>query len=120
MTRVEAGRELRKRWGKNARCRVGTSLSSPEERDQRLTTFRTHRAERDAIDAEIKRRLEAEPWYQDLMARRKTLVTSLRKLDVMPYYKFTVGHVDSILGAFHVEGEGDTWEEAFAKADKKS
>jgi hypothetical protein len=107
MTRNEAFAELERRWGKNARCEVGNTLSSPERRQAAADQAQPLEAERDALRAR----------YEDIR-RQLTSIDTRRR-----YHKFVVGFVrnpGAALEMFMVEGKGDTWEEAFADADTKS
>lgn len=117
MTRQQAIKESRKRWGQRSLARAYETMSSPEKRATAAEAVRTNRERRDAIDREVQARLNALDWYQALMAERKKCSQTIRETEgLATYYKFCVGHVDI---GFHVEGWGDTWEEAFAMADAK-
>jgi hypothetical protein len=106
MTRDKATKEAIKRWGKGAVVRAGERVSSPEDRAERLEQLRGLRARRDAIDAEIKAWLDAQPWYQAKIAERRGIVKALLSQDVMPYYKFSVGCDRGF--AVEILGQGDT------------
>lgn len=121
MTRQQAEREAKKRWGAKGIIRASDSLSSPEKRNAAKALRDTCKARIEAIDAEIKQRLSQIDWYQALLAEKKSLRDEwgqIRGTGHLSYYKFSVG---KDLGyAFHVCGNGDTWEEAFAEADRKA
>ena len=120
MTRDQALKEARKRWGDKAIIRAYDSLSSERKRETAAALFDEAKARIEAIDAEIKARLEALDWYQALLAERRLLVKQKQdNLGEKLYKKFAVGK-DSSGIAFHVCGQGDTWEEAFAEADRKA
>lgn len=118
MTREKAQAEARKRWGGRAYVTAGQHLSSPEKREAATAEFAEAKSRIDAIDAEIAERLKALGWFQELQAERRFMVTRKKEsLGWRMYYKFQVGHADV---GFHVEGQGDTWEEAFERADQKA
>lgn len=119
MTRDQAMARLRKAYGKRAYATIGKEISSPEKRAAASDRLLTLRLDVEAIDAEIKRRLEETPWYVELKAKRKALNDERNKIGGFGYYKFRVGFVDNVIGAFNVMGEGDTWEEAFEAAEKR-
>lgn len=119
MTRQEAMSKLQRLWGKRALYRIGERLSSQEERDAMRAKRQELRAGIDAVIAETNRRLKECDWYQELRAREQALRAEMKKVDGVPYYKFTIGRRDSILGFFGVEAQGDTWEECFAKVEQK-
>lgn len=115
MTREQAMKEARKRWGARAMIRAHERLSSPEQREAAAAEVRAMKDRRDAIEREINERLAALDWYQQLTAERKDVVKNIEQNRWrQAYYKFAVG---SDMGfAFHVRGSGDTWEQAFANA----
>jgi hypothetical protein len=119
MTRGQAIARLRKLWGARATYRVGERLSSPDARASQLAARKQIAAAREAIRNVIDRRLAATDWYQELRAEERALTNELKTLDVLPYYRFTIGYRDRVLGFFHVEGQGDTWEQAFNAAERK-
>lgn len=118
MTRDEAIKRAKKLLGPKAFVEAGERLSSPEERATNTGRIKAVRARRQEISEEINRRLKLEPWWQALHAEDQRLHTELKGLYPIPYYKFRVGHVDTMLGWRHSSGEGDTWEQAFEKAEK--
>lgn len=121
MTRDKAQREAVKRWGKQGIVRASESLSSPEKRAAARKLFDASKARIAGIDAEIKERLAQLDWYQALLAEKRSLKDQWGQIQGtghLSYYKFSVGK--DIGYAFHVCGNGDTWEEAFADADEKA
>jgi hypothetical protein len=119
MTRQQAQREAQKRWGARGIVRAGEALSSPEKRATAKQALDCGKTRRDAIDKEVQDRLNAEDWYRALMAERKQCIEQIKGASGWNcYYKFAVGKDAGI--AFHVDGQGDTWEEAFAQADGKN
>ena len=119
MTRQEAIRQAGKRWGKRAAYRVNGDCSSSEQREANGAKIRALRAEKESIIKDTNRRLQGIQWYRESCERQKAIYAELKTLSPMPYYKFQVGSIDGILGAFHIKGEGDTWEQAFADADRR-
>lgn len=118
MTREQAQREAVKRWGKSADIRAHESISSPERRAVADGEYQKAKAELETIESEIRERLAACDWYQEL-TRKRTEARKRKEATVWAriYRKFAVGSSHGI--GFHIEGEGDTWAEAFAAADRK-
>lgn len=117
MTREQAQRQAVKRWGKRAYIRAENGLSSPEARAAASERWASTSTELEAVEKELANRLKACDWYQELTGK----IRNLRKAKseqgwFRHYYKFAVGELHI---GFHVEGQGDTWEEAFAQADAK-
>lgn len=120
MTRTQAAREARKRWGVKAIIRAYEALSSPEKRAAALHRLQENRARREAIDREVSERLKALDWYQQLQAERRECNKAVSEAQGRcHYYKFSVGKEEHGF-AFMVEGQGDTWEEAFGKAQSNN
>ena len=120
MTREQAIREARKRWGARAMVRANdrVGLSSQEQRQAGSAQVKEWRERKEAIEREINERLAKTDWYQELSAERKKLYDQIQKNQWRTsYYKFAVGRDIGI--AFSVEGQGDTWEQAFASAEQK-
>lgn len=109
--------EARKRWGKDAHVRQYPKTRDEIPRDEARQIMLAARDRVKAIDAEIADRLKALDWYQALMAER---VAKRKEADNAQawalYFRCTVGTLSAF--AFHVKGQGDTWDEAFAAADK--
>jgi hypothetical protein len=120
VTRAQALKAAKKRWGKRALVRANDALSSPERRDEARTRTIALRSRRTAIEAEIAERLAALDWYQALRAEQRAVAAELDRVNVrQSYYKFAVGRASLGGFVFSIEGEGDTWEDAFAKADAR-
>lgn len=117
MTRTEALKRLRKMYGDKAFARVEEEISSPEKRTAVSDRLRSGRARKEAIDLEIAEFLATCEPYQALRAKRSAIVAELKDVDVMPYYKFTIGINRG--WCTEVTGQGDTWEEAIAMAEAK-
>jgi len=117
MTKQQAEKLARKRWGKRAIVRQGDDMSSPERRAKGREQLIAARDEITAIEQEIAERLNALDWYQELLARKRE---ALKRKDAAfwpsMYYRFEVGKFDGL--GFSIEGQGDTFEQAFAKADE--
>ena len=96
-------REARKRWGERAIVRDSQHPSTSEFRQNA----------RDAYD--LLKMGPVEPGTDK--AVRKSELATLR--GQMMNYRFAVGERMPYLGAFHVIGQGDTWEEAFRMADSR-
>ncbi len=119
MTNEQAQREAKKRWGKSFFIRNGESFSSTEKRDKNRDQYQAATKEIASIEAEIKRRLSELDWYQELRTRQVTLRKEANNAQAnCLYYRFTVGKCGGVFN--EILGQGDTWEEAFAKADKRA
>ena len=116
MTREQALKKAQKLWGKHARIEIGQRLSSPEDRAKNTADRADINARIDALKETYNTWLQAQPEHQLFRATLKQLFA---QRDRVPshYYKFRVGHTGMGGMFYHVEGQGDTWEEAFANAD---
>lgn len=115
MTNQQAASKAKRRYGKRFYVRAGESFSSPERREKARDTVVDARAEVKRIDEEITRRLSVLDWYQDLRKQRSELTKRINNTEGNArYYRFHVGKSGGLLGS------GDTWEEAFAQADKRA
>ena len=119
MTREQAQKRAQKLWGKRAAIRADGDLSSPEKREAAMARRDQIKAQQAEIDEEIKRREEAagipelrRQWSE--LGKPRTQAMS----DAM-HYRFSVGFIDNVIGAFNIEGQGDTWEEAFGVVERK-
>lgn len=119
MTPQQAQKEARRRWGTKGFVRMSDNSSSPERRDTAGTLVRESRAKIDAINTEIQEKLNALEWYRDLQKQKRELSGLIRQTEGRAfYYKFSVGTENGLFATIY--GQGDTFEEAFEKADKKS
>jgi hypothetical protein len=117
MTRTEAMARGKRIFGAEFLYRVGEKLSSADDRESIRQQRRELVAEREAIDAEVKERLAQLDWYVALQKRRSDIFHALRYAEGRSsYFKFQVGKRE--MGAFWIKGQGDTWEDAFADAEK--
>jgi hypothetical protein len=106
MTSKAALAEAVRRWGKQALVRdEPRSASTPEQRAEYSRRY-----------TEIREKLKAETDKE----ARANLHAEEKALRVLPHrFRYSVGHaaLDGLF--FMVEGEGDTWEECFAKAEER-
>lgn len=119
MTNSKAAAQAKKRWGNAYYIRSGQSMSSQRQRDINREELRSARAELESIESEIKQRLSELDWYQELRRRQRELRKKANTAQCSAlYHRFSVGKT----GAMFTEilGSGDTWEEAFAEADKRA
>lgn len=117
MTNQQAATKAKKRWGNKFYVHNSGHMSSSEARTKARQTVIDARAEMKRIDEEITRRLNALDWYQELRAKRKEAQTQVRDTEgVAHHYRFSVGTTNSMFNS--ISGQGDTWEEAFAAADR--
>jgi hypothetical protein len=118
MTNDQAMKQAAKRWGKKALIENNGRFSSPDRREAAREKAASARARIKAIDQEIADRLKALDWYQALTAERKDLQkTASENAGMSMFHRFSVGRDMGMF--FEVLGSGDTWEEAFAKADER-
>lgn len=108
MNRSQALKEAVRLWGKTAAVRDGGK--------DRAST----RERREAAAAEGKRiRLSIPAGQRPTREQREEMD---RLLFESYRHRYTVGSISTLgpFAAFHVRGQGDTWEEAFAKATEKA
>lgn len=122
MTRQEAAKRLGKLFGKKAGYRVTDNAPNAHQRGKAGEAIRElndrlrdHNREMDELRAILLSGGE----YQDMVRVQKELKKALNDLSGMRLgYKFTAGYVSS-MGFFHVEAQGDTWEEVFTILERK-
>lgn len=121
MTRAEAVKRLERLYSKGkGYYRVLNIFTSPEQRAEALAELRELRVNKEDIDLEVKNWLEAQSFYVEKMAQRRVVVKSLQdatSIGLSHTWKFTIGR--DIGYANEITGHGDTWEEAFADAEKR-
>jgi hypothetical protein len=119
MTTDQAKAQAKKRWGNKFYLRNMGHMSGPERRAKAKDAFLAAKSEIEAIDNEIKQRLAECDWYQELTTRKRKLqkVKDTNQGE-SHYYRFGVGKTGSMFT--EILGHGDTWEEAFAKADERT
>lgn len=112
MTKAQAWKEAVKRWGKKAIIDFRPrALIEPDK----VPLRGRHTALREEILAVEK--LDQTP---ELRERLRALRREKQELfGLLIGDRCQVGKEMEILRAFHVMGSGDTWEEAFAKADER-
>lgn len=119
MTNEQAMKRAAKRWGKRAMIENKGRFSSPDRRADARQRADAARVRIKEIDQEIAERLKALDWYQSLTGERKELQkTASENASLSMFHRFAVGRDMGMF--FEVLGSGDTWEEAFAKADERS
>lgn len=119
MTNQQAMKQATKRWGKQALIQNGGHFSSPDRRAEAQGKAVAARARIKEIDQEIADRLKALDWYQSLTGERRELQkVASDNISLALRYRFQVGRNTGLF--FEVLGSGDTWEEAFAQADKRT
>jgi len=109
MTKAQAWKEAQARWGKRAII---------QHRPKALTEdAKAPLRERRKI---VKAELAALPRTPETQAQRGLLLREENTLmGQVLGDRYSVGQEMDILAAFHVMGSGDTWEQAFAKADER-
>jgi len=119
MTTQQVAREVRKRWGGKGWYRASGPSSSALEREEATQRRDALKARKEAIDAEVKARLEALDWYQALMAERREVLKGIDAArSVAVHYRYGVGR--DLGWAHEVVGQGDSWSDALANADLRS
>lgn len=109
MTKAQAWKAARQRWGKRA---IIEHRHSALLESDKLPLRARHKA--------IKAELAATPRSSETQAKRSALLREERELfGQLITDRCNVGNLMDILNAFHVMGSGDTWEQAFAKADER-
>lgn len=109
MTKAQAWKAAQKRWGKRAIIRHSPRALTEADK----APLRERRKQ-------VKAELEATPRTPETAARRSMLLREERDLfGQVLGDRCNVGQEMDILAAFHVMGSGDTWEQAFAKADER-
>lgn len=106
MNAKQALAQARVLWGSKARVQAGRIQTSPQIRDAGV-------AER----ARLKDLLKAQVSEDERRVLNKQLMDAS---SAACRYQFQVGFIMNVAGmfsAFMVSGQGDTWEEAFAKAE---
>jgi hypothetical protein len=118
MTRETAVRKLRAIFGATAYWRVGEQVTSPERRAEAAAERDRLKAEAAALTEEIER-IRRESGMAELERKRIELRKAAERAGSYAHYRrFAVGRIEHGI-AFCVEGEGDTWEEAIAAAQRK-
>jgi len=109
MTKAQALKEAQARWGK--RAIVEHNRRALIEADK-IPLRERHKA--------VKAELAATPRSPETHEKRSVLLREERDLfGSLISDRYSVGALMDILNAFHVMGSGDTWEQAFAKADER-
>lgn len=100
MNRSQALKQAVGRWGKKAAVRDEGRKTSPEIRAASLKRLAELRAMPEPRSPEVRKEIK-------------------EHLGAGLDYRYSVGYVGGIAGFsfFSVQGQGDTWEEAFAKAE---
>jgi hypothetical protein len=99
MTDKKALAEARKRWGKAANVQDRPKAPTAEQRAAAHEVMVRYKADRASVTRE------------ELLRSQGTALC----------YRYSVGEVTAYpIPLFHVRGQGDTWEEAFAEADRKA
>ena len=109
MTKAQAWKEAQQRWGKRAIIRFN-----------RRALVDAAKVPLRARHKDVKVQIAATPRSPETHALRSQLLREERDLfGSLIGDRCNVGEVMDILEAFHVKGSGDTWEQAFAKADER-
>ena len=109
MTKAKAWKEAQQRWGKRAIIRWSPKALTEIEKAPLRNRHQ-----------EVKAQLATLPRNPDTAAQRGQLLREERDLfGQLIGDRANVGELMDILAAFHVKGSGDTWEQAFAKADER-
>lgn len=117
MTREQAIRKLRALYGKAAYWRVSDEITSPEKRAAAREECLRLRAEAAAIDEEVKQRLIDTGIQARIDAARALRQRASNLAGHALHYRFNVGKCSGFANA--IAGQGDTWEEAIAQAQRR-
>lgn len=123
MTNQQAQKQAQKRWGKKAAVRNAGKFSGTERRQDAADHIAQLKSERDALLKEKAERLKALDWLTGLDKNITRLNVEIRnEVPKTHFYRFDVGRIGGAGGFqfFEVLGSGDTWEEAFTRADKRT
>jgi hypothetical protein len=108
MTRKQAMTEAKKRWGKRAAIRFEPRKATKGVREQASADLKTHRLARPP----------KEEWKTEDSRRWRARDSQLMGLAMS--YRYEVGRIGpDWLPCFEIFGQGDSWEEAFAYADRR-
>ena len=126
MTRAEALKKVRKLLGPKAAIEVKEGITSPDRRQAASEEGRIISAEVKALSDRMEGRrqmlLAADDLYQSLLKEYRALKKRHNELTgEMLRYRFTTGRINGAGGIsfFHVDAQGDTWEEVIAKLKEK-
>jgi len=119
MNRKEGIAKLQKLYGKKAMYREAASALVGEKRAAVLAEIPGLRTESERLAELVKARrqaiLAADPEYQSLLLASKTAQAAYDEAKPAHYHRrVTVGYSSGF--GFHVEGEGDNWQEAIDAA----
>jgi hypothetical protein len=119
MTRAEAVRKLKKLFtGKVPYWWVGDEISGEEKRQKVRERLKEIEDIRASLDDRLNKLLLAQPWYVEMTNQKRDLWMERRKIEGGAHYKrFQIGYY--VGGFVHIQGSGDTWEEAFAEYDRR-
>lgn len=121
MTRQQAVKRLGKVFGKKAAYRVTDGAPNAADREKAQAATRELNALRSELEARqtsLRLKLLDVPEYRELTEHIADVKKQQSALTgIMLSYKFTAGYLG--MGFFHVEAQGDTWEEVFDKLTKK-
>src|SRR5258706_8854362 len=108
MTKAQAWKAAWQRWGKRAIIEY-----------RRRALLEADKAPLRIRHKEVKAEIAATPRTLETHEKRRALLREERGLfGQLIGDRCNVGNLMDILNAFHVMGSGDTWEQAFAKADE--
>lgn len=121
MERQTAVKKLSKLLGKQFAYRVDSGAPSKEERDEARNVWKVAAEAKRVVlaekEARIKAVLAADPEYCRLRDEAKALNDQCTALvSITSRHKFTVGRSGRIF--FHVDAEGDSWEEVIEKVER--
>lgn len=121
MTRAEAVVKLKKLYGEKFYYSVMNIITSPDMREQARAELQAAKAAKESVDVEIRAWLAEQPIYQEKMARKLACIKNVNAIErkgLAYAFRFTIGR--NIGWANEVKGHGDTWEQAFAEAERKA
>jgi hypothetical protein len=118
MTNQQAAAKAKKRWGNRFYVRNAENMSSQQKRNENRDRYMELRAEIEQTEADVKLQLSQLDWYQEARKRQQELRKEADKAQsIALYHRFSVGKSNDMFT--EIVGNGDTWEEAFADAEKR-
>jgi|SRR5690349_21846545 len=112
MTKAQAMALAKKKWGQRAAVRDDREASTVAQRTESSALLKEHRAQKPSGLQPLNDIARAA--YREHYRAWRTREGEL--LHAALSYRFSVGRIDEYFGAFCIEGQGDTWEEACHKA----
>lgn len=115
MTKAQALMEARTRWGKNAVVRYNKGAFREGDRKQASADLKEHRTHKPVVPPTGRDAAYVQAFREWKAEEEKLFWIVMRE----PCDVGTLDNIANVFTAFHIHGSGDTWEQAFAKADRR-